>query len=141
MDQSEVPQKPKNKGGRPRKFNDHQIEHEIIPKYLDFCKQGFPDKAIAGEFNVAVDYWIELEKRSKKFSEARKLGAALRESFFYKMALASMQGQVENFNPTTYIWLTRNILKWRNEEPSTVSVETENAAKVVFRSSLEREGA
>lgn len=122
--------------GRPVKFTDEQIVSFVIPKYLELVRQGFPDKAIAGELDVAVDYFIELEKRSVTFSEARKKAQGLREAFFYKMALAAMQGQVADFNPTIYIWLTRNILKWRNDDPHVV-VEAEQGTNIVFRSSLD----
>lgn len=84
------------------------------------------DLANAGTDGETVEMWCVRQKISKdsfyswckgsaEFAEARQLHRKNLESFWQKLGMKITVGQVKNANATTYVWLTKNILNWRDK--------------------------
>lgn len=124
------------KNGRPEKFTQEQIESHVIPTYLKLSSEGWPEGAICGELRVAKDFLYELEKKNQKFSDARKEGQQLRESFWYRLGMSAVSGK-NKINETMFIWMSRNCVGWRNGESRSnevkVETETSKSGNVTFK--------
>lgn len=116
---------------RPTKYTDQ----EIINALLKGAAEGQTDRAIAAhDLDVAHDYISERAKKSERLSEAIKKAKGLREHFYLDLGLKIARGkrlkdQDGPPNPTMFIWITRNVLGWR-DEPKEES-ETKDASQSV----------
>lgn len=104
-------------GGRPPKYN-----KEFHPKeYVRLSAQGECKASCCAAFGISAETLAAWGRTHTEFSEALKTGLALREAWWARLGLAAMSGQAKingeevKINPTLFIWLSKNIVGWRDK--------------------------
>jgi len=95
--------------GRPTKYRPDFHPADYIAR----AKKGETFVEIACAWDVDIDTIAEWRKKHKVFSGAVQKGRAHLEAWFTKMGKAKMTGQVKG-SDTVYIWLTKNLIGWRD---------------------------
>ena len=98
------------KAGQPTKYREEHCEmlYQHMAGGLSFRTFG----VVIGADEDTMNGWC---KTIEKFSVAKKLGRKAQELFFEKTGRAAMLGKIPNFNATAYIWLSKNMLGWRDK--------------------------
>lgn len=96
--------------GRPTKF-----KPEYCEQLVEHMKQGFPFGTFAAIIHVNEDTLYEWCHKHEIFSEAKKKGKKYQELWWISMGRQAVMGQVENFNSTTFVWMTKNLIGWRDK--------------------------
>lgn len=116
--------------GRPPKYR-----KEFCQKLIEHMKGGLSFKTFGAEIDVAEDTLHDWCKKHKEFSESKNKGRALQEQFYEKFGRGAMAGKVPGFNATAFIWMTKNMLRWRDRHEITGSdggpIESKVEMKVV----------
>lgn len=105
-----------------RKYSDKEL-CELIVKVQEKDPL-FSDANICKELDVSHDYLYDREKKSPLVAAARKKVQAIRETAWVARGIDGMVNQ--SFNATVYIWMTRNMLKWRDKEHLQIDLNTTN---------------
>lgn len=108
--------KDKLKVGR---HTDYRVEH--CEALIESAKQGESLIEFAASIPCAmatVYLWLE---KHPEFMEAKKIAEPLRERWWVNAGKAMMTGQVEKANATIFVWMTKNMLKWRDRHDVEVS--------------------
>ena len=66
---------------------------------------------VVGVSHQCLYEWID---KHPEFGDAKKVAEDHCEWYWLKLGKAAASGQIENFNATAFVWLTKNILKWRD---------------------------
>lgn len=93
------------------KYSDQEIADAI--ERIQRKDPLFTEANICAELNVSRDYILERAKKSKLISDARKKAFEIRETAWVARGIDGMSNR--EFNATVYIWMTRNILSWRDK--------------------------
>ena len=96
--------------GRPTKYD--EAYPNLLLKHME---EGLSYQSFAATLGVHVDTLYEWEKVYPEFSEAKKIGKGLLLLFFEKLGRAASAGRVENFNATAFVWLSKNMIGWRDK--------------------------
>lgn len=97
-------------GGRPTKY-----KPEYCDMVVEHMKGGLSLQSFAAEIDVNIDTVNEWRKVHEEFSVAVKRGRDHQASFWEKLGRAAATGKIKNTNPTIFIWMTKNMLKWRDK--------------------------
>jgi len=103
-----------------------QYKVEYCQQLIDFMAKGFNITSFAGQVSVSrqtLDSWFNLHP---DFLDARKIGAAKLELFYEQKGQFGMLGLVPNFNATTFVWMTKNTIGWRDNQHITAVTENLN---------------
>lgn len=76
----------------------------------------YSEGSICAVLKVGRQYIADRASRSEKISLTRKECDAIRERAWLQTGISGM-GMGKDFNATVYIWMTRNILGWRDDRP------------------------
>lgn len=111
---------------------------ELAARIIECAKKGLSIRATLAELGVSHNYLHQLVKREPKFSEVLELAAAEREKFYINLGLAITTGQVTPKNgsyitPSIYIWLTKNILGWKDKHEIYQEVDANVQNEIVYR--------
>ena len=96
--------------GRPTKYEERYPE-----MLIHHMTEGLSYQSFAATIGVHIDTLYEWERVYPNFSEAKKVGKGLLLLFFEKLGRAAAAGKVENFNATAYVWLSKNMIGWRDK--------------------------
>ncbi len=99
------------KGGRPTKY-----KPEYCQKLIDHMAQGLSFESFAGLIDVCLDTLYEWEKKYPEFSETKKRGRRKQAIFWEGAGRDAALGKIENFNATAFVWMTKNMLGWREKQ-------------------------
>ena len=97
-------------GGRPTKYKEEYCE--MLTAHM---AEGFSYSSFAAVINVNDDSLREWEKRHPRFSVAKKEGRKKQEFFYEKLFKKGALGGIPNFNSTAAIWLSKNMIGWRDK--------------------------
>jgi hypothetical protein len=79
--------------------------------------------AIMGICNLGREYMADRAKKSDEVKHARSVMAAIREKYYIELGIDGMKAGKE-FNSIAYIWVTKNVLGWRDksqdDEPKSI---------------------
>jgi hypothetical protein len=90
---------------------------------IELAAKGFNVEAFAGHIRVSIDTIYEWLHVHPSFSEAKKIADAVKHYYLQDIGLKGMQGQIKDFNSTTYIWFTKNSLGWRDAQDINIKHE------------------
>lgn len=119
------------KVGRPSKY-----KPEYCDQLIEHMKEGLSYDSFAGLIRVNDDTLREWEKKHSEFAAAKKEARRLQALFWEKLGRAAAAGKVEGFNATAFVWMTKNMLGWREKTDLEVSgkagspVEIKTSAEV-----------
>lgn len=96
--------------GRPSKYD---------PKYCkmleDHLAEGLSYESFGVIADVCDDTLREWEKVHPEFSASKKIGRKKQRVFYEKLGITGAKGEIENFNSTAFVWMTKNMLDWRDK--------------------------
>lgn len=88
------------------------------------------EAGICRELKVNLEYIADRSKTSTNVLRARKVAAAIRHDEWAKFGVRGITLGKE-FNATTYIWMTRNILKWSDRIPESEGVTVKDGKLII----------
>jgi len=96
---------------KPPKYTDE----ELVKRALEILKAQplLSEIALCGKLGVGREYIADRAKSSDAVDELRDLMFGIRQAAWEEEGIRGMKSRA--FNATTYIWMTRNILGWRDE--------------------------
>jgi len=102
--------------GRPSKY-----KPEFGPMLVDHLSKGFTINSFGGVINTCADTVYRWLLENKDFSESRRQGEAARAHFLEDLSIRGMTGEAKGFNPTAFIWHSRNVMGWRDKQDIEIS--------------------
>lgn len=106
----------KNRGGRPTKY-----KPEYCDMLIEHMSQGLSYETFAAVLSVSLDSLYEWEHKHPLFSEAKKEGRQKQRMTFEKIGMNAALGKIKDFNATAYVWLSKNMLGWRDKQDIEIS--------------------
>ena len=118
--------KRKPRGGPNGKPTSYRAEYD--QQIIEFSKKGYTIAQVCAEWGIARETlygWVRDKDKYPTFSPAFKAAKEHREVWWTKFGINLMAGKVPKGNATAFIWMTKNILRWRDvpEEENDESVE------------------
>lgn len=115
---------PRNKGGRPSKYNKKKIE-----ELKELMAKGRSNVQICAEWGISEKTLYRWLNDKKEFKEAYDEALPQCQSYWEAMGEAGMLGQIKKFNPTLYLAFMNNKFNgWAREkkEEKTTQINIEN---------------
>ncbi len=107
---------------------------------LDF--PSLSEGAICGKLHVGREYLADRAKDSVEIRALRSKMAAVRQAAWEEMGAKLMISPSASVSPIVYIWMTRNILGWRNDpEPKAIEDDSKKPALTLKYSLKAKEGS
>jgi hypothetical protein len=113
------PTKQPEKVGRPSKY-----KPEYGELLINHMGDGYSIESFAGVLRISKDTVYEWINKHPEFSDAKKAGEGLRHLCYEKLGMEASKGKVDGFNATAFVWMTKNMLGWRDKQEITHSVES-----------------
>jgi hypothetical protein len=95
--------------------------------------QGLSFESFAADLDVNTDtihHWVNTKP---SFSVAKKIGFSKLLKFYEKTGVAAMHGKIPGFNATAFVWMTKNMCKWRDKIDHNVDVSEEAKKSFAFK--------
>lgn len=102
--------------GRPTKY-----KPEYCERIIELSSDGKSIAQCCADLKISRDTWHEWKKNHTDFSDAVKKAEQLRETWWTQMGLAAMtgkakvNGEIVKVNSTMFIWLSKNVVGWRDK--------------------------
>lgn len=96
-------------GGRPSKY-----KKKYCQMLIDHMSNGLSFSSFGCSIDVNRDTLFQWEKDHKEFSDAKSIGREKQEYFYEVTGVQAMRGKIPDFNSTAFVWMTKNMLKWRD---------------------------
>ena len=95
----------------------------------------FSETAICGLLRVGSEYIADRSKHSPMVKETRDVMSAMRQGAWEQKGIELIDRPGQSTNPVVYIWMTRNMLGWRND-PVLIESDTKRPAGITLNYSL-----
>lgn len=118
--------------GRPSKYKPEYCE--LLIQHLS---EGYSYESFAATIDVNEDTLREWEKHHPDFSASKKIGRQKQALFYQKLGISASKGQIENFNSTAFVWMTKNMLGWKDKQsiehsgPNGGAIHTHNSHELI----------
>lgn len=96
--------------GQPTKYKEDYCDGIIL-----FMKDGRHVVEYAAEIGVSKDTIYEWAKVYPEFKESMDIAMTACEAWYVGKSREGMLGNIDNWNPTTYIFKMKNCFKWRDK--------------------------
>jgi len=103
--------------GRPPKY-----KKEYCQMLIDHMATGMSFESFAAEIETHRGTLYNWKKQYPEFLNAHKIGIDKMTKFFEKIGLMGMAGKIPGFNPTVYVWTTKNKLRWTDRVETDVNI-------------------
>jgi hypothetical protein len=120
MAKKKKPEADPKKIGRPSKYKPDFHPDE----FMSMCNKGMSKAQICAAFGISRECMHEWARVHPIFYDAIKKGQELRESWWTNFGLQLASGQMKG-NPTMFIWLSKNIVNWKDKVEVTDYSDTE----------------
>jgi hypothetical protein len=99
-------------------------DEELYQKALEAqtAEPKMSESAVMSVLGVGREYLANRAKDNTELTELRSKMAAIREHAWIEEGIKGMP-RGKDFNATVYIWMTRNILGWRDKTPEEAQAE------------------
>ena len=99
-------------------------EEELIEKAwkLQLDNPALSEGAICGLMHCGREYIANRAKKSDAIKELRDRMAGVRQAAWEDAGLKLISSPAKETNPMIYIWMTRNILGWRNDSENSAAI-------------------
>lgn len=91
---------------------------DVHPQELiEMAKKGYTISQTCSEWGISRDtlyQWNKDKTTKPDFHKAFKVAKEHREVWWIKFGINLMAGKVKGGNATAYVWMTKNILKWKD---------------------------
>lgn len=82
--------------------------------------EGMGFRSFAAVIDVNPDSLYEWEKKHPDFSDAIKKARANLEKFFEQIGRSAMAGKLPGFNATAFVWMSKNMIGWKDKQEITI---------------------
>ncbi len=116
---------------------------ELCARMMELQKANplFSETAICGLLEVGREYIADRAKQSQEVKETREILTTIRQGAWEQKGIELIDRPSQNTNPVVYIWMTRNMLGWRNDPaPVDVSSSDKKPALMLSYSLKPKEG-
>jgi hypothetical protein len=96
--------------GRPSKY-----DPGFCDLLFEHMQSGHSFESFASQVGVDRDTIYEWAKVHPNFSDAKKQGREAQLFFFERLGIEACKGRIEDFNGTAFVWLTKNMLGWKDK--------------------------
>ena len=93
--------------GRPTKY-----KPEMCADVVRLMGEGLSKRACCGEFGITEETLYAWAREKAEFSEALKKGEQACARWWERKGRDAVDGKIEGFNATAFVWMTKNVLKW-----------------------------
>jgi len=109
-------------------------DDELLEKALQLQKDNplFTEGAICGLLGVGREYIADRSKKSESILALRSRMDAIREGAWVQLGTELITRSSKQTNPLVYIWMTRNILGWRNEPEQAKTLEEKKSPTLSY---------
>lgn len=117
---------------------------ELCARMMELQKANplFSETAICGLLEVGREYIADRAKISPDVKETREVLTTIRQGAWEQKGIELIDKPSQNTSPIIYIWMTRNMLGWRNDPvPVDVSSNEKKPALMLSYSLKPKEGA
>lgn len=115
------------KVGRPSSY-----KPEYCQTLIEQAKNGKTLAEFAAAVGVAMNTVYKWSETFPEFMTALKESEPLREAWWINLGKGMMTGQIEKSSATMFIWMTKNILKWRDRSDVEVSGKDSSPIRVTM---------
>lgn len=112
--------------GQPTKY-----KHEYCEMLKKHMEEGLSFESFSAVIGVHRDTLYEWGKKQPDFSDAIKKGRDGLLLFYERLGRSAMAGKIKDFNATAFIWMTKNMLNWREKQNIEHSGIPENAPTII----------
>lgn len=124
---------------RPPKMPDEELCERMMT--LQKAHPLFSETAICGLLEVGREYIADRAKQSQDVKETREVLTTIRQGAWEQKGIELIDKPSQNTSPIIYIWMTRNMLGWRNDPaPVDVSSNEKKPALMLSYSLKPKEG-
>lgn len=102
--------------GRPTKY-----KPEYCQQLIKHMSEGLSFKTFGVEINVDEQTLYTWCEKHPEFLESKNIGRKAQELFFEKTGRAAMVGKIPGFNSTAFVWMSKNMLGWRDRQDIEIS--------------------
>ena len=88
----------------------------MCDKVVEVMAEGWSKEAVAAELGISKKTLYNWMEEHPKFLHAIERGEQLQAKWWEEQGRAGMTGQIEGFQATPFVWMTKNILKWRDRQ-------------------------
>ena len=88
----------------------------MCDKAVELMAEGWSKACVAAELGISRDTLHRWINEHKKFSDAITRGEELQQAWWEKTGRQGMMGEIEGFQSGPFVWMTKNILKWRDKQ-------------------------
>ncbi len=92
---------------------------------LEHMKEGLSYETFSAVIDVNLDTLYEWERKHPEFSETKKRAREFQKLFWQRLGRAAAAGKVPDFNATAFIWMTKNLIGWRDKHDVEVKQHTQ----------------
>ena len=100
--------------GRPTKY-----KPEMCEQLVGLMADGLSKTAACVELGITTQTLYRWGEEKPEFSDAIKKGEEACSHWWECKGRDAVQGEIEGFNATAYVWMTKNILNWRDKQEVT----------------------
>lgn len=101
------------KPGRPTTY-----KPEYCEMLIEHMREGFNFETFAAKLNYqsksSLYKWLD---KHEDFREAKGIGEALAQQWWFNLGKMAAAGKVPGFNATVWIFTMKNMFKWRDKQP------------------------
>lgn len=97
-------------GGRPTKY-----KKQYCKELVAYMAKGHSLTAYAGHTGISRETFYQWAKEKPEFSDAIRKGRQACQQFYENFGIAAASGKIKGFNATAYVWLTKNIIGWKDK--------------------------
>ena len=91
---------------------------EYCQMLIEHMGQGMSFRSFAGTVSVGYQTCYDWVNKYPEFKEAKQIAQSKCEEFYNRLGIDMATGNIEKCNATSYVWLTKNILRWTDRDQS-----------------------
>ena len=96
--------------GRPTKYR-----KEMCDQLVELMAEGRSKTAACAELGITTETLYQWAKNKPEFSDAVKRAEHACAQWWEEKGREAMNGKIEGFNATAFVWMTKNVLNWRDK--------------------------
>lgn len=97
--------------GQPTKY-----KPEYCDKLIEHMSKGLSYQSFPALLDTCLKTVYNWEKEHPEFLQAKVIGRQKQQLFYEDLGAKASTGKVKNFNATAFVWMSKNMLGWRDRQ-------------------------
>lgn len=102
--------------GRPSKF-----KPEYCSKLINHMSGGLSYQSFPAVVDTCIKTLYEWEQSYPEFLHAKNIGRQKQQLYFEETGRRAIEGGIKDFNATAFVWMSKNMLGWRDKQDIEIS--------------------